>query len=411
MTQACFAPNPESRRFPSAPSRWRPALGAFAAACLAFLVAAPPAGAQAARERPAFDVESPIALLMDADSGKVLFEKNADEPHPPASIAKVMTMLLVAEAVEGGEISLDDTVVVSARASKIGGSQAYLAEGEEMTVRDLLKAVAIHSANDACVALAEHVSGVVEAFVDRMNDKARELGMKNTVFHSPHGLPPDRDQEPDMTTARDISIMSRELILKHPMILEYTGKKSDSLRGGRFRLDNTNRLVGRVAGVDGLKTGYTRASGFGLVATAERRGLRLLSVTLGAKSGNQRSRDSARLLSYGFSKLRSYLAAKKDQDVGELKVRRGRAEKVGARIGKDLRILLQRGDERRLTFEVKPLADLSAPIEMGEVIGTYEASLDGKLVGKAPIVAKKSVEKANLIILFFRWFLALIGLR
>jgi D-alanyl-D-alanine carboxypeptidase (penicillin-binding protein 5/6) len=292
---------------------------------------------------------------MEAASGKILFEKNADVPHPPASITKIMTMLIVAEALDGGEIELDDTIVISARASKIGGSQAYLAEGEEMSVRDLLKAAAIHSANDACVALAEHVSGVVEAFVDRMNDRTQELGMKSSVFHTPHGLPPDREQEPDMTTARDISIMSRELILKHPMILEYTGKKNDSLRGGRFRLDNTNRLIGRVAGVDGLKTGYTRAAGFGLAATAARRGLRLLSVTLGAKSARQRTTDSARLLSYGFSKLRNYLAAKKGKDVGEIKVRRGRAEKVAARMGEDLRILLQRGDERRLTFETKPL--------------------------------------------------------
>jgi D-alanyl-D-alanine carboxypeptidase (penicillin-binding protein 5/6) len=214
-----------------------------------------------------------------------------------------------------------------------------------------------------------------------------------------------------MTTARDIGIMSRELILKHPMILEYTGIKQDSLRGGKFRLDNTNKLLGRVAGVDGLKTGYTRSAGFGLAATSARRGLRLISVTLGAKSGKQRTRDSARLLSYGFSKLRSYLAAKKDQEIGEIKIRRGRAEKVIGRMGTDLRILLQRGDERRLTFEAKPLADLTAPIETGQVIGTYEASLDGKIVGKAPIVAKEPVEKANLVILFFRWFLALIGLQ
>jgi D-alanyl-D-alanine carboxypeptidase (penicillin-binding protein 5/6) len=375
------------------------------------LLAVLPTWVQAAPRARAFGVDSPVALLIEAGTGRVLFEKNADVLHPPASITKIMTLFIVAEALEGEEIGLDDTVVTSARASKIGGSQVYLAEGEEITVRELLKAVSIHSANDACVALSEHISGVVEAFVDRMNDRAHELGMESTIFHTPHGLPPAPGQEPDMTTARDIGIMSRELILKHPMILEYTGIKQDSLRGGKFRLDNTNKLLGRVAGVDGLKTGYTRSAGFGLAATSARRGLRLISVTLGAKSGKQRTRDSARLLSYGFSKLRSYLAAKKDQEIGEIKIRRGRAEKVIGRMGTDLRILLQRGDERRLTFEAKPLADLTAPIETGQVIGTYEASLDGKIVGKAPIVAKKPVEKANLVILFFRWFLALIGLR
>ncbi|MFQ5456953.1 MAG: D-alanyl-D-alanine carboxypeptidase family protein, partial [Myxococcota bacterium] len=197
---------------------------------------------EAAPSRRAFDVDAPIAILLEAESGTVLFEKQADLPHPPASIVKIMTMLLLMEAIESGDIGLSDVVTVSARASKIGGSQAYLAEGEEMTVHDLLKAVAIHSANDACVALAEYIDGDVDAFVDRMNDKAAELGMDNTVFVTPHGLPPEAGQEPDVTSARDVARMARELILKHPTILKYTGRKHDSLRGGKFHLDNTNRL-------------------------------------------------------------------------------------------------------------------------------------------------------------------------
>jgi D-alanyl-D-alanine carboxypeptidase (penicillin-binding protein 5/6) len=357
-----------------------------------------------------FDVDSPIAILMETSTGQVLIEKNADQPHPPASIAKVMTMLLVMEAIDRGDIHLDDLVTVSERASKIGGSQAYLKEGETMSVDDLLKAVAIHSANDACVALAEQISGAMEAFVDSMNDKARDLGMKNTVVHTPHRLPPDPGQQPDMTTARDITIMARALILKHPMILKYTGTVHDTLRGGAFRLDNTNKLVGRFAGVDGLKTGYFNKAGFGLAATASRNGLRLISVVLGARSNSQRAADSARLLNYGFASLRNYLALKKGKDLGEVPVRKGRVEKVAARAGEDLRVLLRRGDERRLTLALRPLPALSAPLAAGQKIGSVVVLLDGKALGQATAVAETSVEKANLIIRFFRWLFALLGI-
>jgi D-alanyl-D-alanine carboxypeptidase (penicillin-binding protein 5/6) len=275
-----------------------------------------------------FDVAAPIAIVQEASSGRILFEKNADEPHPPASITKIMTMLLVMEAVERGDIKLEDMITVSGAASKIGGSQAYLAEGEQFTVDELLKAVAIHSANDACVALAEFIAGDTQAFVDSMNDKARALGMKHTSFHTPHGLPPEPGQEADMTTARDVLIMSRELILKQPMILKYTGTAHDSMRGGKFLLDNTNKLVGRVAGVDGLKTGFFNAAGFGLSATAKRRGLRMMSVVLGAQSDKQRASDSARLLNYGFSRLRNVVVKKAGESVGEIPVKKGKAERV-----------------------------------------------------------------------------------
>jgi len=409
MTRLCFSPHPliqvdrarEGARLPL-----------LALLCLALTLLAPAraAGAESGQARGGPDITAPIGLLVETSTGRVLFDKNADELHPPASITKIMTMLLIMEAVESGDINLDDKVVVSARASKIGGSQAYLAEGEEMTVRDLLKAIAIHSANDACVALAEYISGDVEAFVDRMNDRAHELGMKDTTFHTPHGLPPEQGQEPDMTTARDVSIMSIALIQKHPKILEFTGTAHDTLRDGKFRLDNTNKLVGRVAGVDGLKTGYTNEAGFGLAATAKRKDLRMVSVVMGAKSNRDRASDSARLLSYGFSHLRNYLAAKQGQDIEDIAVPRGRTERVMAQAGSDLRILLPRGEERQLTFEVKPLDGLTAPLEAGQEVGAYVAMLNGEAVGKVPLVAKTPVEKANLIILFFRWLLALLHL-
>lgn len=366
--------------------------------------------ARSAPVRRSFDIDAPIGMLLEVSSGRVLFEKGIDTPHPPASLVKIMTMLLLMEAIESEEVALDDSVVVSARASRIGGSQAYLADGEEMSVDDLLKAVAIHSANDACVALAEFLAGDTQAFVDRMNDKARELRMDNTVFITPHGLPPERGQEADTTTARDVMTMARELIVKHPAILKYTGRKQDSLRGGKFRLDNTNKLLGRVSGVDGLKTGYTRAAGFALAATAERRGLRFVSIVMGASSGRKRSNDSARLLSYGFANLRNYLATKEGRDISEVDVPGGMSEKVMALAGSDFRILIKRGQERDLQFEVKPLADLSAPIQAGQEIATYVALLDGEVVGKIPLVARNPVEKANLIIRFFRWLLALLNI-
>jgi len=378
---------------------------------------APPAGdATATSARPAagprtFDVEAPIALLEESSTGRVLYEKNADQMHPPASITKIMTMLLVMEAVERGDIQLDGMVTVSARASNVGGSQAYLAEGEQFTVDDLLKAVAIHSANDACEALAEFVSGDVEAFIDSMNEKAGSLGMKNTTFHTPHGLPPEPGQEADMTTARDVVTMSRELILKHPMILKYTGTAHDSIRGGKFHLDNTNKLVGKVAGVDGLKTGFFGAAGFGLSATATRRGLRMISVVMGAKTNNQRASDSARLLNYGFSRLRNVVVRKKGEPAGDIAVKRGRAEKVAAQTGGEIKILLERGEERKIEIRVDPIPSLSAPIAVGQKVGTCVATLDGKVVGATPVVATGAVEKANWIILFFRWLFALLGIK
>ena len=383
------------------------------------LPAAPPfPAARAADQAPppplaqrAFDVKAPIAILAEPVSGRILFQKNANQPHQPASITKIMTMLLVMEAIDRGDIHFTDMVTVSARASKTGGSQAYLAEGEQFSVEDLIKAVAIHSANDACVALAEFIAGDSEAFVDSMNDKAHQLGMTRTTFHTPHGLPPEPGQEADITTARDVYVMSREIIRKHPAVLKFTGTAHDSIRNGEFRLDNTNKLVGNVAGVDGLKTGFFAAAGFGLAATATRRNLRLISVVMGADSNNQRASDSARLLNYGFSRLRNQLAVKKGTPVGDLPVAKGREEKVAAQAADDLRILLERGEERRLTYKLEPAPQLSAPVTVGQKVGVYLALLDGNEVGRVPAVAVKEVEKANWIIRFFRWLFAKLGIK
>ncbi|MBQ4091597.1 MAG: D-alanyl-D-alanine carboxypeptidase, partial [Clostridia bacterium] len=243
------------------------------------------------------------AILLDAKTGAVLFEQNADEALPPASVTKIMTLLLVMEAIEAGKIKLDDTVVTSAHAASMGGSQIYLKEGEQMSVEDMLKSVVISSANDAACALAEFVSGSEEAFVRQMNERAAELGMKNTTFENTNGL--DDTAQNHLTSARDIAIMSRELI-KHEKILEYSSIWMDTVRGGTFGLTNTNRLVRYYRGCTGLKTGSTSKAGFCISATAERDGVSLICVIMGAETRDIRNGLATRLLDYGFANYEVY---------------------------------------------------------------------------------------------------------
>jgi D-alanyl-D-alanine carboxypeptidase len=244
-----------------------------------------------------FEVNAKAAVLMAANTGQYIFEKNSHDKLPIASITKIMTMLLIMEALYQKKITLDDVVTVSEHASSMGGSQVYLAEGEEFTVHDLLKAVAIHSANDASVALAEHIAGSENVFVTLMNEKAKELAMNNTYFLDCSGL----TDEGHYSTANDIAIMARELITKYPSIYEYTTIKRDTFRSGTFGLDNTNHLIGKYRGMTGLKTGVTGAAGYCLAATASRDGMDLISVVLGVESNDMRFSEAAKILDYGFS--------------------------------------------------------------------------------------------------------------
>lgn len=240
------------------------------------------------------------ALLVDADTGQVLFEDHAETVVYPASVLKLMDLLVILEQLEAGNIKLDDMVQVTKEAAKMGGSQVYLDPREQFSVQDLLYALAIQSANDAAVALATHVAGSTKGFIAMMNKRAQELGMKDSHFYSVHGLPPSKGQKPDETTARDLALLSRELA-KRPDIFEYTGTKERSLREGTFVMRNHNHLLGQVSGCDGFKTGYFEAAGFSIVATAKRDGVRLLAIVMGSKNRKVRDAKAKELLAKGFS--------------------------------------------------------------------------------------------------------------
>ena len=319
------------------------------------------AGVGMAASAPALNIEAESAILVDAQSGQVLFEKNADLLLPPASMAKIMTMLLVMEDVDAGRIKLTDQVTTSAYASMIGGSQVYLKEGEVFTVEELLKAVAIHSANDAAVALAEHVSGNVEVFVDAMNRRAQQLGMKETYYANPDGLPSEAGQPPTLSSARELAIVARELI-KHPKILQWSSiQQADFRTEPKSILYNTNKLVGRYAGLDGLKTGHTEEAGWCLTATAKRGDVRLVSVVMRTASETERQKQTATLLDYGFRNFTRTQVLPEGAEVGTLRVRNGWPGAIKVITDQALAPLVQRGFSEPIIKEVR-LEKVSAPL-------------------------------------------------
>ena len=284
------------------------------------------------------NLESESAILIDYASGKVLYEKNADAKLPMASMTKIMSMLLIMENIDNGNLNYNDKVVISKNASGMGGSQVFLQEGEEYKLEDLLKCIAVSSANDAVVAMAEKISGSVEAFVELMNKKAKDLGLENTNFANPHGL----DNENHYSTARDMAKMGQEL-LKYQDILRFTSIYEDYLTkpdGSQVWLVNTNRLVRFYDGVDGLKTGYTTDAGYCLTATAKKNDLRLISVVMKASSGDSRSKDTATLLTYGFNSYKNVIIYSKDKELGEVQVVNGRVDKVKVYLKEDATQLL-----------------------------------------------------------------------
>lgn len=351
-----------------------------------------------------FQINAKSAVLMCANTGEFIFEMNSHEKRPIASITKIMTMLLVMEALEQNKITLDDVVVASEHASSMGGSQVYLAVGEEFTVHDLLKAVAIHSANDASVALAEHVAGSEGVFVAMMNEKAKALGMNNTYFLDCSGL----TDEGHYSTAHDIAIMSRELITKYPRIIEYTTIKRDTFRSGTFGLDNTNHLVGKYRGITGLKTGVTNAAGYCLAATASRDGLDLISVILGSDSLNLRFSESEKILDYGFSNYEILKIDRKDETAGYVNVRKGLEVSVPAVYENNYQILLKRGQKDKITEEIRLPEHINAPVKAGDNAGEVALLLDGKVIKSIPLVTVQEVEKAVILKMFWRmathWF-------
>lgn len=341
-------------------------------------------------------------ILMDAKTGAVLYEHNADAALPPASVTKVMTMLLVFEAIDSGRLNLTDIVRVSETAAEMGGSQIFLAPGEEMKVDDLLKGLIVSSANDAAVALAETICGSEEAFVIRMNERAAELGMKNTHFENTNGL--DDTTENHVTSARDIAIMSREL-MRHEKVFDYTTIWMDTIRNGTFGLSNTNRLIRFYKGATGLKTGSTSKAKFCISATAERDGLSLIAVIMGSPTRDTRNALAASLLDFGFANYGCYRSPA--ENMPEIRITGGVGNTL-ASVKEEFSVTLEKGKMADVEMRVDMPEKLEAPIAKGEKIGTVTYLSGGKEIGTADILAEHAVEKITFFSLFpklFAWFL------
>ena len=329
------------------------------------------------------------ALLMDSATGEVLYAKNAAEALPPASVTKIMTLLLVMEAIDAGQLSLEDKVQVSEYAASMGGSQVYLEPGEEMKCEDLLKSVIIASANDAAVTLAERVSGSVQAFVVRMNERAKELGMESSSFENPTGL--DDNVTNHVTSAYDIALMSREL-LKHKKILEYTSIWMDTIRDGAFGLTNTNRLIRFYSDATGLKTGSTSKAKFCISATAERDGMHLIAVIMGAPTRDVRNEAAKTLLDWGFANY--FVFSDGGADAGNVRVTGGVSETCACRYG-EFSALLESSKRGRITVETELPEELAAPIAEGECVGRVIYKCGDETVGEGGIFAAEGVAKIS----------------
>lgn len=329
------------------------------------------------------------ALLMEAESGRILFQKDENKPVPIASVTKVMVTLLIMEAIDSGRVSMDEEVTVSERAASMGGSQVYLEPREEMKCEDLLKSVIIASANDAAVTLAERVSGSVQAFVVRMNERAKELGMESSSFENPTGL--DDNVTNHVTSAYDIALMSREL-LKHKKILEYTSIWMDTIRDGAFGLTNTNRLIRFYSGATGLKTGSTSKAKFCISATAERDGMHLIAVIMGAPTRDVRNEAAKTLLDWGFANY--FVFSDGGADAGNVRVTGGVSETCACRYG-EFSALLESSKRGRITVETELPEELAAPIAEGECVGRVIYKCGDETVGEGGIFAAEGVAKIS----------------
>lgn len=347
-------------------------------------------------ENAPFELDCLSAVLMDAETGTVIFEKSGDEPHPPASVTKVMTLLLTMEAIEAGKLGTDDILTVSEYAASMGGSQIFLEAGEKMSVDELIKSAVVASANDACVTLAEAVGGSETAFIAMMNEKAEELGMKNSRFENSTGL--DDTVTDHYMSARDIAIASREL-LGYPLITEYSTIWMDTVRNGTFGLTNTNRLIRFYSGATGLKTGSTSKAKFCISATAERDGIHLIAVIMGAPTRDKRTECAKALLDWGFA---NYSVFRADAGSGEdVKVTSGVENAVGTEFEK-CSALVGRGQAQKVTAEWEYPEKLTAPVKKGDKVGTVRYCLEGKVICESDIVASCDVEKITYFGLLWR---------
>ena len=333
----------------------------------------------------------PSAILMEKETGEILYELNSHERLAPASVTKVMTMLLIVEAIESGKLNLDDTVTATAEATGKGGSQIYLKEGEQMTVDVLLKCIAVASANDAATALAEHIAGSEGAFVNMMNERAAQLGMKDTVFSNCTGLPTEGEH---LTTAYDVAIMSRELI-RHEMIKNYTKIWMDSIRGGEFGISNTNKLVRFYKGATGLKTGFTHEAGYCVAATAERDGVEFIAVVMHGESSDARFESAKILLNHAFANY-ALVSALPDEALPPVAVMLGEESFVQPVPSQSPKLLMNKSEAAGLIKSVELPKEVQAPVEQGQELGRLViSSADGTELASVPLVADCAVEKLN----------------
>lgn len=345
------------------------------------------------------DVKAKSAVLMDQSTGTVLMRMNENEKLYPASVTKIMSMLLVAEAIDSNTIRLTDAVTTSTNASKKGGSQIWLKEGETMTVDELLKATAVYSANDACTALGEYIAGSDEAFVTMMNDRAQELGMKNTHFDNCTGL--DDTSATHLTTAYDIALMSREL-MKHQFIQQYTKIWMDSLRDGKTELVNTNKLIRFYEGATGLKTGTTSKAGCCISATATRNGTSLIAVVMGADNSKDRFEGAKAMLNWGFANYETVTPEIDKSLITNVNIIKGEEKTLTPQISGGFGFLIPKGKQKNITQEIDLAAAVEAPVESNQTLGTVTVKLDGKKLGEYKLTTPHYVEKLSFKTVFIR---------
>lgn len=338
------------------------------------------------------DLSCESAILISQDTGEVLYEHNAHEKLRPASVTKVMTILLIMEEIDSGRLSYSDKISCSEKASAMGGSQIWLDTREELTVDEMLKAICVVSANDCTVAMAEHIAGSEEMFVNRMNERAKELGMNDTTFKNCHGI----DEDGHETSSYDIALMSRELLRNHPSITKYTTIWMDSLRDGKSELVNTNKLIRNYQGATGLKTGSTSLALFNLSASATRDDLSLIAVIMRAPSTKERFSCARKLLDYGFSTFKYKKFAEKDVEVMNVPINKGVVSEVSVKYADTSGKIMNKKSEGNIEQEIIINDNVSAPIETGQVLGNVEFRVDGEVVASVDLVAENDVAKLNI---------------
>lgn len=346
-----------------------------------------------------FNFQSKSQILMESTTGEILYANNENERLLPASVTKVMTLLLIMEAIDSGRISYNDKVTCSLNASRMGGSQIWFKEGEQLTIEEALKCICVVSANDVSLAMAELISGTEENFVNMMNTKAKELGMTNTNFMNSHGI----DEENHYTSAKDIAIMSRELIMRHPNILKYTSIWMDTIRNGQFGLSNTNKLLKTYSGINGLKTGSTSQALFNLSATAMKNSMTLIAVVLRAPTGNIRSEEITQLLNYGFANYSVKILSKAGETADKVEINKYIEQKVNIIYQNDESLVLEKGKDVEYTKEIKMNDNIVAPIKAGTIVGVAKfMNVNKEVIKEANLTISKDIEKSNLVEYFIK---------